>query len=92
MEIDLKVVPNASRAEVVGFVDGLLKVRVMSPPEGGRANKEVCAVLAKALRVRPREVQLVAGEKSRTKRVRVTASVDEVEMRQRLAGGPERLG
>jgi uncharacterized protein (TIGR00251 family) len=38
----LKIVPNAKRREIVGYMaDGTLKVRLISPPHDGRANEEL---------------------------------------------------
>jgi uncharacterized protein (TIGR00251 family) len=60
--IALKVVPGASRERVVGPLGDRLKVAVQKPPEKGAANKAVCALLAKALGVRPADVHLLRGE------------------------------
>lgn len=57
-------VPRASRSEIKGWHDGRIKVRVMAPPEGGRANKQVSQALADLLGV---QVELVSGATSRDK-------------------------
>ena len=69
--IDLKVAPNARRNEVVGWEGSELKVRVQAPPEGGRANREVERLFAKALGTPRSRVELVGGQKSRHKRLRI---------------------
>lgn len=74
--LTVRVVPGASRSEVVGAVDAALRVRVCSPPVDGRANEEVCTVLAAWLGVRPRQVGVLSGATSRTKLVRVDLPVD----------------
>jgi uncharacterized protein (TIGR00251 family) len=81
--VAVRAVPGASRSAVVGLHGDELKVRVCSPPVDGRANAEVCAVLADALGVREREVQLVHGHSSRSKLLRVPLTADEA--RRRLA-------
>lgn len=58
------VVPRASRTEVSGFHGGRLKVRVMAPPEAGRANEELEKTLARRLGA---PVTLVAGATTREK-------------------------
>ncbi len=72
--IDLKVVPGARRDAIAGVLDmpggGRLKVRVSAPPEGGRANKAVCRLIAGALGVRAAAVGVVAGASSPEKTVR----------------------
>jgi uncharacterized protein (TIGR00251 family) len=68
--ISVRVIPNAGRDEVVGWMDGaVLKVKLQAVPEDGRANRALCALLAARLGCRPREVRIVAGEKSRAKLV-----------------------
>lgn len=47
--LQVKVVPGASRSEIVGRLGAALKVRVAAPPEGGKANREVLALLAERL-------------------------------------------
>jgi uncharacterized protein (TIGR00251 family) len=79
--VAVRAVPGASRSAVVGLHGDELKVRVCSPPVDGRANEEVCAVLADALGLRPREVQLLQGHSARSKVILVPLSVVEVEHR-----------
>jgi uncharacterized protein (TIGR00251 family) len=55
----------------VGTRDGAILVRVTAPPNEGRANDAVRRVLAKRLRVAASNVQLIRGERSRDKLVRV---------------------
>ena len=69
--IDVRVIPRAAKSGVAGTRDGALLVRLNAPPVEGAANAELIAVLAKALGVPRRAVTLVAGERSRQKRVRV---------------------
>ena len=47
--IRLKVVPGASRDAVAGILGDRLKVRVIAPPEGGKANQAICRMLSKKL-------------------------------------------
>jgi hypothetical protein len=62
--VSVWVVPRASRSEIVGLHNGRVKVRVMAPPEAGRANQEVARILADLLGV---SVDLVSGATSREK-------------------------
>ncbi len=70
LELAIKVVPGASRTEVVGPLGNRLKVRVAAPPEGGKANRELLRLLQEWLGVR--DVEIVAGHLSAEKIVRVT--------------------
>ncbi len=67
----VRIVPRAGRSGLAGTRDGALLVRVNAPPVEGAANAELVEVLARCLRVPKRAVTLVAGERSRLKRVRV---------------------
>ena len=68
-ELQVQVVPNASRTVVAGLHDGALRVRLMAPPIEGRANAALLAWLARSLDLPRRGVQLVGGDTSRRKRV-----------------------
>lgn len=85
----MKVVPGASRDGVAGWLGDRLKVRVRQPPEGGRANAAVAALLAEALGVDVEEVTLVAGDTSPRKTFAV-AGLDDRTIGERLRrpGGP----
>jgi uncharacterized protein len=70
-ELRVRVIPRARRDEIAGERGGALLVRVTAPPEGGRANKAVCRVIARALRIAPSRVTILRGGASREKLVRV---------------------
>ena len=67
----VRVAPRASRSEVVGIYDGALKVRIASPPVDGAANAELIRLLAKKFGVAKTDVEIVSGETSKNKRVRI---------------------
>jgi len=71
LRIRLKVVPGASRDALAGWLDDRLKIRVAAPPEQGQANAAVCRVLAKALGLNPRQVEIVSGHTSPQKTAEV---------------------
>ncbi|MEQ1762190.1 MAG: DUF167 domain-containing protein [Pyrinomonadaceae bacterium] len=81
----IRVVSRASKSEIVGEVEGSLKVRISAPPVDGAANDEVIRMLAKAFAVAKSNVSIVSGETSKTKRIRVVGATPE-RLRQ-LAGG-----
>ncbi len=89
------VQPGAGRSAVVGRHGDSLKVRVAAPPVDGRANAAAAALIAAALGVKEKAVELVSGERSRVKRYRVVGvDADEVDsrLRQALAEADSRVG
>jgi uncharacterized protein (TIGR00251 family) len=69
--IDVRVIPRAGRSGVAGRRNGAILVKLNAPPVDGAANAELIEVLAKALGVARRDVEIVAGDRGRLKRVRV---------------------
>lgn len=65
----VRVTPRSSRDAIEGEVQGVLKVRLCAPPVDDRANDALRKLLAARLKVPTSAVKIVAGEKSRTKRV-----------------------
>lgn len=85
VRIAVKAVPGASRDQIAGVLGDRLKVRVAAPPEGGKANRAICRVLAEALGVKAAGVAVVAGASSPEKVVRVEG-VDAARARACLLG------
>lgn len=75
--LSLKVVPGSSRDEVVGWLGDSLKVKVKAPPEKGRANDAVVALLADRLGIDPSSIAVVSGHGSPAKVVAVDGMDDE---------------
>jgi uncharacterized protein (TIGR00251 family) len=72
VRLKVKVVPKSGRSELTGrMADGTLKARVQAPPEKGKANAELCALIARELGVKPRNVVILSGETSQRKTVLV---------------------
>ena len=68
---DVRVVPRASKSEIVGEHDGALKVRITAPPVEGAANAELIRLLAKSFDVSRSSVSIVGGESSKKKRIKI---------------------
>ncbi len=69
--IDVRVIPRAGRPGFAGLRDGALLVRLAAAPVDGAANDELIALLARALHLPKRDITIVSGERSRSKRIRV---------------------
>jgi len=83
VKIRVKVIPNAPRAEVVGWRGEALTIKLTAPPLEGRANRELCGFLAGVLGVSPADVTLLRGGSARHKLVHI-AGLSAAEARARL--------
>jgi uncharacterized protein (TIGR00251 family) len=81
--IDIRVIPRSPRTRVDGERAGAILIRLAAPPVDGAANDALVAFLAEALDLPRRNVTLVAGDKSRNKRVKIDG-LDEHAVRARL--------
>lgn len=70
-ELPVRVIPNASRDQIVGWHAGALKIKTATPPESGKANQAVCALLAQQLGLPKRAVSILSGATSQLKCLRV---------------------
>jgi len=69
--VSIHAQPGAGRTEVVGRHGAALKVKVAAPPEQGRANDALVALLSDKLGVPAASVTLTTGATSRTKAFRI---------------------
>ena len=69
--LNIKVVPGASRDQIVGWLGDALKIKVTAPPEKGKANEAVVTLLAKTLGVRRDTIEIVSGHGSPAKTVEI---------------------
>lgn len=81
--LNVRAQPRSSRDELGEVVGDQIKVRITAPPVDGKANAHLTAFLAKVFGVAKSQVDLVAGETGRDKRIRVHAP-------KRLPAGIER--
>lgn len=72
--LTLHIQPRASKNELCGVQANALKIRLTSPPVDGAANKLCREFLADLLDVPKSAVEIISGETSRHKRVKVTSA------------------
>ncbi len=70
----VRVVPRASKSEIIGEHDGALKIKLSAPPVDGAANTELIKLLAKTFDVSKSEVEILSGETSKTKQIKIFSS------------------
>ena len=83
VEVDVLVVPRASRSRVIGMHGDRIKIQLAAPPVDGAANEELVTLLADVLDVPQRAIAIVHGMTSRRKTVRIEAA-DADAIRRRL--------
>ena len=71
LAFDIQVIPHASRSELVSVQDGVLKIKVTSPPVQGAANDACIKLLAKELGLKKNQMEISSGAKSRKKTVMI---------------------
>ena len=63
--------PRGAKNEIVGLKGDALKIKLTAPPVEGAANRMCVEFLARSLKVRKSDVEIVRGKGSRTKQVLV---------------------
>ncbi len=71
IRIRIKAVPGASRDAIAGVLGDRLKVRTSAPPEGGKANKAICALLARTLKLKAAQVRVLKGHTNPEKTIEI---------------------
>jgi uncharacterized protein (TIGR00251 family) len=82
----IKVLPRASRNQVSGIEGDAVKIRLHAPPVEGKANAALIEFLAEILGVRRAQIEMVSGQTSRHKLVRVRGMTAR-EIESKLSGG-----
>jgi uncharacterized protein len=82
--LPVRAQPGSRRNEIRGEQDGMLKVCVTQSPEKGKANKAVIELMAKSLKLRKSQIELISGETSHQKRFLIRGITPE-ELAQKLA-------
>jgi uncharacterized protein (TIGR00251 family) len=77
VSIAVKAVPGSSRDQIVGPLGDRLKIKVAAPPEDGKANAAICALIADAVGIAPRNVSVVSGHSRAEKTVAVSGVTPE---------------
>ena len=68
---EVRVQPRASKNEIAGIREGVLRIRLQAPPVEGAANEALVRFLANELGISPRQVRIISGLGSRNKVVEV---------------------
>jgi uncharacterized protein (TIGR00251 family) len=69
--VEVRVQPRASRDEIIGEMDGALKIRLQAPAVEDRANEALVEFLARLLKRPKSAVRILSGDRSRSKRLEI---------------------
>ncbi len=75
--LHVRIQPGARTSAFVGWYGDLPKFAIAAPPVDGAANEAAVAAIARELGLRPHQVRLVGGARSRTKRFEVDGMTDD---------------
>lgn len=74
MKIQVKITPNAKKSEYMGYdEENIFKFRIASQPIEGKANKALIQFLAKFLKVKKSDINILKGETSKLKLLDIPA-------------------
>jgi uncharacterized protein len=85
--LDLYVQPGAKRSEFAGQHGERVKLRLAAPPVEGKANAALIEFLAEYFGVPRRNVTIVSGLKSRSKRVAIEGVPEHAYRGNRISSG-----
>ena len=66
-----KVVPGSSRTSICGLLDGMLKIKISTVPQKGKANQHLLEFLAKQFGVKKNAVSIISGRSNPVKKIQV---------------------
>jgi uncharacterized protein (TIGR00251 family) len=78
--ITVRARPGSSRQKMTIDAQGIIKIFVVSQPEKGKANEEIISFLAKALSCAKKEIIIVSGLTSKTKKIKLSTIDTEQEL------------
>lgn len=67
--LKVKVQPNASFNQILGWENNELKIKLTASPEKGKANEALIKLLAKHLRLPLSSIEVISGTTSRHKKL-----------------------
>jgi uncharacterized protein len=80
--LTVRVTPRAGKSAIAGVREDTLVVKLVAAPVDGAANDALVALLSDVFDIPRRDIEIVSGDKSRTKRVHlVGASLSAVDAR-----------
>jgi len=79
----VRIIPNASKSELVGKELGTWKIRLAAPPVDGKANDALIRYVADLLDCAPSEISIIKGHTSKHKILEAPLHIADIEDRLR---------
>ena len=76
--LNLHIQPNAKKSAFAGEFGDSLKIRLAAPPVDGKANAALIAFLSQELNLPKSAFEIVSGETSRQKRLKIAGDAAEI--------------
>ncbi len=70
--VTIKATPRAAKSGLAGVDAEWVRIRLQAPPVDGKANAALINFLAKTFSVPKRSIEILSGDTSRLKRVKIT--------------------
>lgn len=70
--VTIKATPRAAKSGLAGVDAEWVRIRLQAPPVDGKANVALIGFLAKTFSVPKRSIEILSGDTSRLKRVKIT--------------------
>lgn len=69
--VEIKVIPSSGKSDILLSKNGTITAYLKSPPEDGKANKELISLLSDKLSVPRLALEIVMGLTGRKKRIKI---------------------
>jgi uncharacterized protein (TIGR00251 family) len=71
VKLAVRITANAKKSEIIGEIDGTLRIKIAAPAVDGKANAELIRFLAQHFKVPRSRVHILRGETARMKMVEI---------------------
>ncbi len=78
--LELRITPGSSKNRILGrYGEKQIKVAIQSPPVDGKANEALVKFIAEAFSVSQKNVELISGGSSRSKKIFISGNPQELQ-------------
>jgi uncharacterized protein len=85
-KIAIRISPNASKNEIMGMIDDVLRIKIAAPPVDGKANKELIDYLSHLLGIGKDRLDILKGHTSKNKLIAIDG-LSKVSVLEKLLSG-----